>query len=142
MALAAEKRDIKMKIALERDVRLVRFEDGRLEFAPPKARRRSSRPTLSKRLANGPAGAGSSRSPPRRASRPCSEKADAEERDRMTGVRADPLVRAVLERFPGARDHRHARHGPGRARAAAARRGRTSVADAPFDFDGIDDDDL
>ena len=30
MALAAEKRDLGIKSALERDVRLVRFEDGRL----------------------------------------------------------------------------------------------------------------
>ena len=33
IALAAEKRDISMKIALERDVRLVRCEDGQLEIA-------------------------------------------------------------------------------------------------------------
>ena len=33
IALAAEKRDITMKMALERDVRLVRCEDGQLEIA-------------------------------------------------------------------------------------------------------------
>src|SRR6185437_11981610 len=33
IALAAEKRDIAAKMALERDVRLVRFEDGQLEIA-------------------------------------------------------------------------------------------------------------
>ena len=33
IALAAEKRDLAIKSALERDVRLVRFEDGRLELA-------------------------------------------------------------------------------------------------------------
>ena len=33
IALAGEKRDLALKIALERDVRLVRFEDGRLELA-------------------------------------------------------------------------------------------------------------
>ena len=33
VALAAEKRDIAMKLALERDVRLVRCEDGQLEIA-------------------------------------------------------------------------------------------------------------
>ncbi len=59
----------------------------------------------------------------------------------MTGVRADPLVRAVLERFPGAQivDIRDM------APAAPETSGRTSeglVADAPFDDDGIDDDDL
>ena len=33
IALAAEKRDITVKMALERDVRLVRCEDGQLEIA-------------------------------------------------------------------------------------------------------------
>ena len=33
IALAAQKRDIGVKAALERDVRLVRYEDGRLEIA-------------------------------------------------------------------------------------------------------------
>jgi len=33
LALAAEKRDLPTKTALERDVRLVRFEDGKLEIA-------------------------------------------------------------------------------------------------------------
>ena len=32
IALAAEKRDLTIKAALERDVRLVRFEDGQLEI--------------------------------------------------------------------------------------------------------------
>ena len=39
IALAGEKRDLAMKSALERDVRLVRFEDGTLELAlEPSAR--------------------------------------------------------------------------------------------------------
>ena len=33
IALAGEKRDLAIKSALERDVRLVRFEDGKLELA-------------------------------------------------------------------------------------------------------------
>ena len=40
VALAAERRDLTIKSALERDVRLVRFEDGRLEIALERARRR------------------------------------------------------------------------------------------------------
>src|SRR5690606_35059410 len=34
VALAEQNRDITLKIALERDVRLVAFEDGRMEFQP------------------------------------------------------------------------------------------------------------
>jgi DNA polymerase-3 subunit gamma/tau len=33
IALAADKRDLSIKAALERDVRLVRFEDGQLEIS-------------------------------------------------------------------------------------------------------------
>ena len=33
VALAGDKRDMQMKLALERDVRLVRCEDGKLEIA-------------------------------------------------------------------------------------------------------------
>ena len=42
IALAAEKRDIATRMSLERDVRLVRCEDGRLEVALE----RSAKPTL------------------------------------------------------------------------------------------------
>ena len=38
VALAAEKRDLQLKVALERDVRLVRFEDGQIEFAAAEGR--------------------------------------------------------------------------------------------------------
>src|SRR6185369_6092618 len=37
IALAASKRDISVKLALERDVRLVRCEDGRLEITLEKS---------------------------------------------------------------------------------------------------------
>ena len=39
VALASDKRDIQTKLALERDVRLVRFEDGQVEFSYPPTRR-------------------------------------------------------------------------------------------------------
>src|SRR6185312_4878001 len=52
VALAAEKRDIGIKSALERDVRLVRFEDGRLEFSLEPSAQRSLTGELSKKLAD------------------------------------------------------------------------------------------
>ena len=58
VALAAAKRDLPIKAALENDVRLVRIEDGRLEIAlePQRsARWRRSSPASS---SNGPGGAG------------------------------------------------------------------------------------
>ncbi len=69
------------------------------------------------------------------------EKADAEERDRMTGVRADPLVRAVLERFPGAQIVGIRDMAPAVPETSGPDEDGL-VTDAPFDFDGIDDDDL
>src|SRR6202044_3462586 len=52
VALAAEKRDLAMKSALERDVRLVRFEDGRLEISLEASAPKALTGELSKKLAN------------------------------------------------------------------------------------------
>ena len=103
IALAAQKRDLGVKLALERDVRLVRCEDGRLEIAlgaergedaGQRSRRANSR--------NGPTGAGwwwSRRTPGQPTVK---SQDDARQAELKTGVRADPLVQAVLARFPGA----------------------------------------
>ena len=50
VALAAEKRDLQMKSALERDVRLVRCEDGRLEIALESAAAKTLVNELSRKL--------------------------------------------------------------------------------------------
>ena len=102
VALAADKRDIQMKLALERDMRLVRLEDGQLEIA--------LEPTASKVLVND-----LSRKLQQWTGRPwvvvisreqgaptLKSIADAQKAELEIGVRADPLVKAVLERFPGA----------------------------------------
>lgn len=102
VALAADKRDIQMKLALERDMRLVRLEDGQLEI--------SLEPTASKVLVNE-----LSRKLQHWTGRPwvvvisreqgaptLKSIADAQKAELEIGVRADPLVKAVLERFPGA----------------------------------------
>ena len=52
IALAGEKRDLAMKSALERDVRLVRFEDGKLELALEASARRTLVGDLSKKLSD------------------------------------------------------------------------------------------
>ncbi len=102
IALAAEKRDLPTKSALERDVRLVRFEDGRLELALEPSARKTLVGELSKKLndwtgrrwmvaVSAEAGMPSLRA-----------QADARKAELKDGVRDDPLVRAVLARFPGA----------------------------------------
>ena len=102
IALAAEKRDLAMRSALERDVRLVRFEDGKLEVALETGARKTLIGELSKKLAEWTgrrwmvAVSAETGSPSIRAQ---AEMRKAELKD---GVRGDPLVQAVLERFPGA----------------------------------------
>ncbi len=102
IALAAEKRDLQTKIALERDVRLVRFESGRLEIALEPTAPKTLVHELQRKLegwtkrrwmvvVSKEAGAPTIRA-----------QADAQEAALKVGVRADPLVQAVLDRFPGA----------------------------------------
>jgi DNA polymerase-3 subunit gamma/tau len=102
IALAAQQRDIGVKLALERDVRLVRCEDGRLEIA--------LEPSAAKTLVNDLARKFSQWTNRRWMVVVSAEEGqptvkaqnDARQAELKTGVRADPLVQAVLARFPGA----------------------------------------
>jgi DNA polymerase-3 subunit gamma/tau len=102
IALAAEKRDLAMKSALERDVRLVRFEDGTLELALEPSARKTLVQELSKKLSEWTgrrwmvAVSAEAGMPSLRA------QADARKAELKDVVREDPLVQAVLQRFPGA----------------------------------------
>jgi DNA polymerase-3 subunit gamma/tau len=102
IALADEKRDLATHTALERDVRLVRFEDGKLEIALEPGAPKSLVHELSRKLGewtgrrwlvvvSAEGGAPSLRS-----------QLEAQRSELVRGVRADPLVQAVLSRFPGA----------------------------------------
>jgi DNA polymerase-3 subunit gamma/tau len=102
VALAAEKRALSIKSALERDVRLVRFEDGRLEIGLEASAPKSLTGDLSKKLAEWTgrrwmvivsAEAGQ----PTLYAQAQTRKAELKD-----DVRGDPLVQAVLTRFPGA----------------------------------------
>ena len=102
VALAGEKRDMLMKSALERDVRLVHFEDGMLEIALEPGAVKSLVNDLSKKLADWTgrrwmvAVSTEAGAPPLRA------QAEARKAELKNDVRSDPLVQAVLTRFPGA----------------------------------------
>jgi DNA polymerase-3 subunit gamma/tau len=102
VALAGEKRDMLMKSALERDVRLVHFEDGMLEIALEPGAIKSLVNDLSKKLADWTgrrwmvAVSTEAGAPPLRA------QAEARKAELKNDVRSDPLVQAVLTRFPGA----------------------------------------
>lgn len=103
VALAAEKRDLAVKAALESDVRLVRAEDGKLELALEAHASRSLVNELSRKLeqwtgrrwtvivSNAPA------QPTLRA------QAQAQQNELESSVHADPRVQDVMARWPGAR---------------------------------------
>ncbi len=102
IALAAQKRDLGVKLALERDIRLVRCEDGRLEIA--------LEPSAAKTLVNDLARKFSQWTNRRWMVVVSAEEGeptvrsqnDARQAALKTGVAAAPLVQAVLTRFPGA----------------------------------------
>jgi DNA polymerase-3 subunit gamma/tau len=103
VALASQHRDITLKLALERDVRPVRFEAGRIEFSLAAGASRHLATDLSRRLKewtgqtwmvavfNGEGGA------------TLREQAEAAKGRRESDAASHPAVKAVLERFPGAR---------------------------------------
>jgi DNA polymerase-3 subunit gamma/tau len=102
VTLASDKRDIQTKIALERDVRLVRFEDGALEIALEPGAAKALVNDLSRKLQTWTGRSWMvviSREP---GAPTLKSVADVKKAELEVGVRADPLVKAVLERFPGA----------------------------------------
>jgi DNA polymerase-3 subunit gamma/tau len=139
VALAATKRDLQMKAALERDMRLVRCEDCRLEIALEPGANRTLVNDLSRKLqlwtgrrwmvvVSAEAGAATLRS-----------QAEVKRAELETGVRADPLVQAVLGRFPGAEIV--GVRGPNGDEAIAPAAATTPVEDEvpPVDDDGFGD---
>jgi DNA polymerase III subunit gamma/tau len=102
IALAAEKRDIATRMSLERDVRLVRCEDGRLELALEKSARPTLINDLSRKLGEWTGKRWMVIVSAEQGAAPVKVQNDQREADLKRGVRADPLVAAVLDKFPGA----------------------------------------
>jgi DNA polymerase-3 subunit gamma/tau len=102
VAQAAATRDIQLKMALERDVRLVRFEEGSIEFALTPGASAQIAQTLMRRLQEW-TGRRWMVAVSREVGAPSlKEQAEAATAASLHGVRADPLVRAVMDQFPGA----------------------------------------
>jgi DNA polymerase-3 subunit gamma/tau len=102
VALARAKRDVALTRALEHDMRIARFEPGRIEYTPTATASATLAPTLAKKLGDWTgerwmiAIAQGSTSPTLR------ETAAAKEGEKREGAAAHPVVRKVLEQFPGA----------------------------------------
>jgi DNA polymerase-3 subunit gamma/tau len=91
-----------MKLALERDVRLVRFERGRIEFSTAPGVSPQLAQILARRLQEwtGSRWMVAISSAPGAPS--LKEQEDAKASEALSGVRAEPLVQSVLAAFPGA----------------------------------------
>jgi len=103
VALAGEKRDILTKTALESDMRLVRFEDGRLEVALERHAARGLVNDLSRKLELWTGRRWTvviSNEPGQPTLRSQNEQARNEH---ARAAEADPRVQEVLARFPGAK---------------------------------------
>jgi len=118
IALAQDKRDITIKMALERDVRLVRCEDGQLEIAVEASAPKTLVHDLQRKLiawtgkrwivvVSKEQGAPTVRA-----------QMEAKQAAIELDVQSDPLVQAVLSRFPGAKIVGVTQHAPEAGEAA------------------------
>ncbi len=103
IALAQEKRDISMKMALERDVRLVRCEDGQLEIALEASAPKTLVHDLQRKLTGWTGKRWMVVVSQEQGGATVRAQAEARQAELERGVQTDPLVQAVLNRFPGAK---------------------------------------
>ncbi len=103
IALAAEKRDITVKMALERDVRLVRCEDGQLEIALEASAPKTLVHDLQRKLTAWTGKRWMVVVSQEQGSATVRAQAEERQAELERGVQSDPLVQAVLNRFPGAK---------------------------------------
>jgi DNA polymerase-3 subunit gamma/tau len=146
VALASQHRDITLKIALERDVRPVRFEPGRIEFSVTSGASRTLATDLSRKLKEWTGQTWMVAVVTAEGGATLREQAEAEKDRRESDAASHPAVRAVLERFPGARivDVRDPRAAASETPAAASSEddylpeAEPLFDDSEPDFDGID----
>jgi DNA polymerase-3 subunit gamma/tau len=103
IALAQEKRDIPVKMALERDVRLVRCEDGQLEVALEPSAAKTLVHDLQRKLTAWTGKRWIVVVSTEQGAPTLRQQMEARQAEIERGVQADPLVQTVLKRFPGAK---------------------------------------
>ena len=137
VALADEKRDLVLKRTLETDIRLVRFEDGVIEFAPAAGASVNLAADLGKKLQEWTGRRWLVAVSSQQGQETLREVSDRETAQVLADVSANRVVRAVLDAFPGARvvDVRDPV-----AEALAAQGDDDLPLDDSFDFTMLDDD--
>ena len=103
ISLVQEKRDITMKMALERDVRLVRCEDGQLDIALEATAPKTLVHDLQRKLTAWTGKRWMVVVSKEQGGATMRAQADERQAELERGVQTDPLVQAVLNRFPGAK---------------------------------------
>ena len=103
VALAQEKRALMLKLALERHVRPVHFEDGRFEFAVTAEAAPNLAQELTQKVSEWTGRRWVFTVSREAGGETIAERQAAEKTKLVSDVRLDPLVAKVLERFPGAR---------------------------------------
>jgi DNA polymerase-3 subunit gamma/tau len=103
VALAGEKRDLMTKAALEADVRLVRIEDGRLEVALERNASRTLVNELSRKLEQWTNRRWTVIVSNQEGQPTLRSQMEVEKNQRERAAEADPRVKEVLARFPGAK---------------------------------------
>ncbi|MCB8821701.1 DNA polymerase III subunit gamma/tau [Microvirga rosea] len=102
VAMAGERREIVLKSALERDVRLVRFEEGSIELSLSEGGSRTIANDLARALQQWTGQRWMVALSSEEGAPTLREQALAAERERKEGAANHPLVQAVLAKFPGA----------------------------------------
>jgi DNA polymerase-3 subunit gamma/tau len=103
VALAAEKRDLMTKAALEADIRLVRIEDGRLEVALERSAARTLINDLSRKLEQWTGRRWTVIVSNEDGQPTLRSQAQLKQSERERSAESDPRVKEVLARFPGAK---------------------------------------
>jgi DNA polymerase-3 subunit gamma/tau len=127
IALAVEKRDLGVKLALERDVRLVRCEDGRLEVRLEQSAAKTLVNDLARKISQWTNRLWIVVVSAEEGQPTVKSQNDAHKAELKTGVRADPLVQAVLSRRG---DRRRAQRRGGHPRAIGTSGNRRGNAGA------------
>lgn len=102
-AMASDKRDLMLKMAVERYMRPVRFEAGRIEVAMTPGAPAGIAGDLGKKLSDWTGQRWMVSVVQAEGAATLHEQAEADKAQKMAEIRAHPLVAAALETFPGAR---------------------------------------
>ncbi len=132
VALAAEKRDISLKTALERDVRLVRFEDGRFEFSPAEDASPQLAADIGKRLQEWTGKRWIVAVSSEQGQETLRDSADKAKASKLADISANPLVQAAFAQFPGAQIVE--------VRDLSQAAADAQTEDDSFDFSALDND--